>query len=323
MHRWTKQKGFTIVELLIVIVVIAILAVITIVAFNGIQARARASSASSALTQAKKKLELYKVDSNAYPATGNLANAGVTDTTDVSYQYTSTGTAYCLTATNGSTSYYLNSATNTTPTAGGCAGHGQGGVAAVTNLVANPSAELAGGWLNNNGTIYTTGFDTVTKRTGARSLSSYLNTGQTSSTMLSIYAPGGADGYGAPITESGTYVAAGYFRADAANKGRMAASYRLSGTYSTTVYGDWVVGSTSGWTRATVSLSVPDGADRIRLGTNVVTEDNSMATPGVKAYADDVILVKGSDIPGYADGSTPNWVWNGTANASTSTGPPL
>ena len=39
-----KQKGFTIVELLIVIVVIAILAAITIVAFNGIQQRAKNSA---------------------------------------------------------------------------------------------------------------------------------------------------------------------------------------------------------------------------------------------------------------------------------------
>ncbi len=37
---WAKQKGFTIVELLIVIVVIGILAAITIAAFNGIQNRA-------------------------------------------------------------------------------------------------------------------------------------------------------------------------------------------------------------------------------------------------------------------------------------------
>ncbi|WP_164519849.1 type IV pilin protein [Flaviflexus salsibiostraticola] len=43
------QRGFTIVELLIVIVVIAILAAISIVAYNGVQERARASQASSEL----------------------------------------------------------------------------------------------------------------------------------------------------------------------------------------------------------------------------------------------------------------------------------
>ena len=39
-----KQRGFTIVELLIVIVVIGVLAAITIVAYNGIQSRARDSA---------------------------------------------------------------------------------------------------------------------------------------------------------------------------------------------------------------------------------------------------------------------------------------
>ncbi len=43
MKTWAQQRGFTIVELLIVVVVIAILAAITIVAYNGIQNRARDS----------------------------------------------------------------------------------------------------------------------------------------------------------------------------------------------------------------------------------------------------------------------------------------
>ena len=41
MKKFNRQKGFTIVELLIVIVVIGILAAITVVAYNGIQERAR------------------------------------------------------------------------------------------------------------------------------------------------------------------------------------------------------------------------------------------------------------------------------------------
>ncbi len=63
-------KGFTIVELLIVIVVIAILAAITVVAFNGIQDRAYAAKAGSAVDSALKVLELYKVDNGGYPITG-------------------------------------------------------------------------------------------------------------------------------------------------------------------------------------------------------------------------------------------------------------
>ncbi|VXB67549.1 prepilin-type N-terminal cleavage/methylation domain-containing protein [Frigoribacterium sp. 9N] len=52
----TTTRGFTIVELLIVIVVVAILAAITAVAYNGIQNRARASAAQVSLKQAATKI---------------------------------------------------------------------------------------------------------------------------------------------------------------------------------------------------------------------------------------------------------------------------
>ena len=63
----TRSRGFTIVELLIVIVVIAILAAITIVAFNGIQGRAYDTSVRSDLLQIGKKAEMHKIDNGAYP----------------------------------------------------------------------------------------------------------------------------------------------------------------------------------------------------------------------------------------------------------------
>jgi len=53
----SNKKGFTIVELLIVIVVIAILAAISIVAYNGIQNRGKTSSAASAANTVIKKAE--------------------------------------------------------------------------------------------------------------------------------------------------------------------------------------------------------------------------------------------------------------------------
>lgn len=54
----SKQSGFTIVELLIVIVVIAILATIAIIAYNGIQERSRASAIASDIKQLDKAFRL-------------------------------------------------------------------------------------------------------------------------------------------------------------------------------------------------------------------------------------------------------------------------
>lgn len=75
--KWARtSKGFTIVELLIVVVVVAILAAITIVAFNGIQNRARDSTRDSAARSIRQALEHYKTDnSELYPSCGT-ANVG-------------------------------------------------------------------------------------------------------------------------------------------------------------------------------------------------------------------------------------------------------
>ena len=81
MSNITLKKGFTIVELLIVIVVIAILAAISIVAYNGIQNRAHASTVGADLSNIAKKIEMYQIDSatSSYPiGITTLGNAGIT-----------------------------------------------------------------------------------------------------------------------------------------------------------------------------------------------------------------------------------------------------
>lgn len=63
------NRGFTIVELLIVIVIIGILAAITIVAYRGINDRAILTSMKFDLSEASKSMELSKVSSDDnYPA---------------------------------------------------------------------------------------------------------------------------------------------------------------------------------------------------------------------------------------------------------------
>jgi len=65
------QKGFTIVELLVVIVVIGILAAITIVSYTGIRTKAIATSLQSELTNAQKQIKLFQVENGTYPISIN------------------------------------------------------------------------------------------------------------------------------------------------------------------------------------------------------------------------------------------------------------
>ena len=78
--KTASGRGFTIVELLIVIVVIGILAAITIVSFNGVTAKANTTSAKAAAVTTVKKLEAWNAEKTGYPTaysgTGNLTDAG-------------------------------------------------------------------------------------------------------------------------------------------------------------------------------------------------------------------------------------------------------
>lgn len=297
-------RGFTIVELLIVVVIIAILATVTVVAYNGMVARARAGQASAALNQAKKKLEIYKVDNNVYPATGNLASAGVSDG-DTAYQYTSDGTAYCLTATAANVSYYLNSTTQASPAQGGCPGHGQGGVVAITNLITNPSFETGTtSWLSANGATLT----------------------WQASSAIGFGAYGVRVVPGANTSDSGI----GYNLSAAAGK-----TYTFSASVRAIVAGTYIMSSQgaagAGWANNSMRAMSAGEVYRFSLTWTAAASGNAalfILRPGTSGPAqnsfdvDGMMVVEGANV-NYADGSSLNWIWNGTANASTSTGPAL
>jgi prepilin-type N-terminal cleavage/methylation domain-containing protein len=86
-----RHKGFTIVELLIVIVVIAILAAISVVAYNGFQQRAIATILQQDLRSVSTTLELARAADGAFPASipaSAKTSPGVTITASSDNKYT-------------------------------------------------------------------------------------------------------------------------------------------------------------------------------------------------------------------------------------------
>ena len=119
----SESKGFTIVELLVVIVVIGILAAITIVSYTGISSKAAVASLQSDLTNSSKLLKMYYTDYGVYPVIPAGTNCPTYPTVDNKYclkpssnntftyspsSGTTGSSTYTLSATNGTTTYSTN-----------------------------------------------------------------------------------------------------------------------------------------------------------------------------------------------------------------------
>ena len=132
----TVSRGFTIIELLIVIVIIAILVAITAAGFNGITKSDKEASAKSDLKQAATQLEADKAKSsnNQYPNNTNNLKTSPNNNLEI----TSDGTSYCLSVTSTNDIAFNITNTNTNPQPGVCSGHtppvsGGGGSTEIVN----------------------------------------------------------------------------------------------------------------------------------------------------------------------------------------------
>jgi prepilin-type N-terminal cleavage/methylation domain-containing protein len=312
-----SQQGFTIVELLIVIVIIGILAAITIVAYNGIQNRARISAAQSLASQANKKVMAYQASEGSYPA--DLTTAGVTDTTDLQYSVNNSGNppSYCLTATNGNVSYFVGS-TQSTPQSGGCNGHGQGGVGAITNLVRNPTAALnTSDWV---ATASTGGSPTGARLTAQSTPLAGVTTAYratltgTPSTWWRVQ-----NSQPAPVTTGQAYTLSSYVRTSVAGgTGVIIIWMNSSGTTVSESSSASVAQSAGTWERRSVTATAPATAVTARLQAYAPT---GLGVANATIDATGMMFVQSSSLTGYADGNSTNWAWTSTPENSTSTGP--
>lgn len=75
MLKLKSQKGFTIVELLIVIVVIGILAALVLNTFAGVQKRARDTQRQTDLNSLATQLEVYYNDRGSYPTLADIQSS--------------------------------------------------------------------------------------------------------------------------------------------------------------------------------------------------------------------------------------------------------
>ncbi|MBI5411896.1 prepilin-type N-terminal cleavage/methylation domain-containing protein [Candidatus Peregrinibacteria bacterium] len=114
-YELRRNKGFSLVELLVVVTIIAILSVVAYTAVGGQTAKARDSRRQQDLTSIQSGLELYFVENNAYPVagagdtisatelTGKYLSKVPTDPKPVTvgqkYRYKVSGSNYILAAT--------------------------------------------------------------------------------------------------------------------------------------------------------------------------------------------------------------------------------
>ena len=93
--RSIKSRGFTIVELLIVIVIIGVLAALVIVAYNGIQQRANNTQTIDAVSKYVRVVMMYAQDKGDYPRTSTVS-ANTNACLGKNYSYSSNTCAHTV-----------------------------------------------------------------------------------------------------------------------------------------------------------------------------------------------------------------------------------
>lgn len=306
-------KGFTIVELIVIVIIIGILAALTIVAYNGVQDRAKNASLQSRIHQASSDLSSkFLLAGNTYAAPSDFSSiTGLTSDANTTYTYvvSSDQQNYCLSARNNKTGESFAASNKAiAPASGQCA----------TNYVLNPSFETStANWTVNNANM-TTQPDWAVSGTRAMKITA-------STTAADSFARYGNKTDLVGLTPGQTYsiTATSHLETPALSgtldsRSRQIRIFAWNGNTATALSNSTGMPNTSGSTAVqSTSFTIPAGSTGVEIrfyngGTNSAT--NSI-------YWDGVIITDGSRPVQFADGSSKGWFWDGDAHASRSIGP--
>ena len=176
----------------------------------------------------------------------------------------------------------------------------------ITNLVANPSAET-----NSSGMLADTGSPTIgtSNAQAKQGASSFVLTSTTTSPDVA--------GYISLSVQPGTYTMSYYVYSPVARSGYFDQASESGGTGRLGFQSIPV----NSWTRISATFNV--GGTSSQSLQMYLHNRNGPNSSGNMIYIDGLMLTSGSSVYNYADGNSPDWIWNGTANSSTSTGPQL
>jgi prepilin-type N-terminal cleavage/methylation domain-containing protein len=313
-----KHKGFTIVELLIVVVVIAILAAITIVAYNGIQNRAKLAAIQSDVSNAVKQLENIKTTDGSYPATQALSSLKASGGNTLTYTAYNSGNGYCVQYKRDSVSYY---ATNVVQPKEGLCGP-------VTNIAVNPSLELnsnlwAARWFGGTGE----GTNAVNASGALCGDRGWRKTWTTAGSFQDI---GFQYTVSSGVVAGKTYSAAASVRASFPTTNKIWIEWKNSGgtTVGTNAISEAFPSPTVNQTQLlNIMATAPANATSAAIIWGPYPEQNGQPGMGlnipVGATVDgDCVLFAESNYPlKFADGNSTNWDWSGAIHQSNSFGP--
>ncbi len=80
-HLHKKEKGFTLVELMVVIIILAVLTAIAIPSYMALRNRARIQATRSEMQNIGTAIAIYEADTSGFPATGLAALTSALETT--------------------------------------------------------------------------------------------------------------------------------------------------------------------------------------------------------------------------------------------------